>query len=216
MTQKPTHDQLPLTGNELSTDVALHRLVDDENLYVFGHGTATQSNALGSISEGLRLKSAHLWSTVLGIESTVDDPGAYEKDKALLEGWPHHNTRFVVMLGVERLSPEDIPHRLYLQSIVQDRKDIDIPETNDTYKSPYVIKSRFVAGYFDLDADIFVGNPDFDPHYDTGLLETTADDDILRERNSISMLELMGQAAVGEIHHELIPQQPPDNAPDVW
>jgi hypothetical protein len=214
VSQNPTHDQLPLIGNVLPTDLALLNLVADEHLHIFGHGTATQSSALGSINKGLYLNSAHLWSTAIGMVSTTDNPNAYEANKVLIENWPHHNQRFVVILGVERLKLEDVPHRRYLQSIVQVRKDIT--EANDTHGSPYVINPRFIAGYFNVVADIFVVNPNFDPRYDVALLETTADDKILGGRKPTPMLKFIGQPAVGEGHQKQLPQEYHDKAPDIW
>jgi hypothetical protein len=194
MTNQKTHDQEP-TAEIIAKDIALRELTDDPNLYIFGHGTPIIEHAQGTLRDGLRLRKPDLWSTVLGMKSTVEDPTAAQENATLLEQWPHKNHRFVAMLGIQRLRGEDIPHRRYLQSVVQPRTDIS--EGDREFGEPYVIEDRFVAGYFDMDAGTFTRNPSFDPHYDTHLLETTADFDITLERNRPPVTaHLIGRPAV--------------------
>lgn len=177
-------------------EAALERLLNDDNLYVFGHGTADESFAQAIIQDGLHLSSANLWSTVAGLPEKTDETDHLDTAKKMIEDWPHLALGYVVAVGVERLPVEKIPHRRYLQSIVQDRPHADA--IDERYGQRYTIEPRFVAGYFNARAKTFVPNPNFDPTYDPALMETTADDDINRERDAVPVLEWMGAAAVSE------------------
>lgn len=175
-------------------EVALERLLNDDTLYVFGHGTSAESDAEAIIQDGLHLSSANLWSTVAGLPEKTGESDHLSAAKKMIEDWPHRALGYVVAVGVERLPDEKIPHRRYLQSIVQDRPNAG--EIDKHYGQRYTINPRFIAGYFKASAKTFMPNPNFDPTYEPSLLETTADDDINRERNAVPFLEWMGGAAV--------------------
>lgn len=181
-------------------EAALEQLLGDEKLYVFGHGTADESTAEVITKEGLHLRSAHLWSIVAGLPEKTDDKSDHIATATkMIENWPHLALGYVVAVGVERLPADKIPHRRYLQSIVQNRPNAQ--EIDERYGERYTIEPRFVAGYFNAADKTFMPNPNFDPTYDPSLLETTADDDIRRERNPLSLLELMG----GDVEPTSIP-----------
>lgn len=167
-----------LTPKIEPADEALNRLVNSK-IYLFGHGTPTQEWAASSIADGLHTRHTDLFSTAAQLPVMAEDPDAFERNKATLAQWPHHDAQYVVALGVERLEGEAVPHRRYLQSIVQPREGAE--DVNDAYGAPYAINRRFIAGYFDAAEGTFTNNPDFDPHYDPALLETTVNQDIERE-----------------------------------
>ena len=196
----------------LPAAVALEELVNS-NAYLFGHGTMSRESANGAVSDGLRSRHTDLMSTAYGLEATADNPDAAVHDMALLREWPHYNAKYIVIIGIERLTGDDIPHRRYLQSIMQPRpagEDFD-----EAYGEPYVVGKKFVAGYFDMNEGIFVPNATYDPKYDAGLLETTVNDDIQKERNPVDLFAGMaGGAAVKQ--EAVVAQQSDDDTPDVW
>ena len=199
-----------------SADEALRRLVDS-NIYIFGHGTLTLDAAEGSVADGLHTRHTDLFSTAEGLPTVAENPRAFEHNREMLWHWPHHDAQYVVVLGVERLEEDDIPHRRYLQSIVQPRQGSD---ADNEYDKPYIVDRRFVAGYFDTARNIFVRNPDFDPHYDPALLQTTVNYEIQRELHPVDPRELIGGVAVDHRDgHEpsVRPAGPPrPDDPVVW
>lgn len=206
MSQTPNH-LIPETD---PVTEALSGLVG-RNLYLMGHGSHPEA-AAATMTEGLHSKHTELFSTVLGMESLSDDNDAVAHNMALLRQWPHLNSKYIVIVGVERLTEDEIPHRRYLQSIVQPREHGE--EEDEQYGSPYVVPSRFVAGYFDMVSEKFVQNPDFNPRYDPNLLATTVNDEIRNERDTVDPL---GHIAVGDETHRPISILPSDHdGSDVW
>lgn len=180
-------------------DEALTRLIGEE-IYLFGHGTVQQENAADILTNGLDTRHEDLFSTADHLPTLADDPEAFVHNKETLEHWPHLGAQYVVVLGVERLQGEQVPHRRYLQSIVQPKPDAE--HVNDAYDQPYAIDSRFIAGYFNAVDGTFIKNIAFDPHYDPALLATTVNPDIRRELDARNPLDMLGGTVVG--HHETV------------
>ncbi len=192
--QKPTNDLESIQPQ--SIEEGLRQLLGREDLYVFGHGTSSKEKAESILKEGLRLTQPSFWTTVVGLETLQEDPDALSKALKVLSDWPHYHLKYIVALGVERLKPDDIPHRRYLQSIVQDREHQGTIAPQ--YGQPYTINPKFVAGYFNMNTSQFIPNHGFNPVYDPALLETTPDIDIARERDAVPLLEWMGGTATAD------------------
>ena len=69
-----------------------------------------------------------------------------------------------------------------------------------------------------MDAETFVSNPNYDPHYDPALLETTADLAInLRRAKHPIFYEDVGEvAATGVVQQPVPPQSARHDVGDVW
>jgi hypothetical protein len=199
------------------TDEALERLINDK-IYLLGHGTVEQKSAEGALKDGLQTRHTDLFSTANGLSTLADDPNAFEENKTAIEHWPHLDAKYVVTIGIERLEGDHIPHRRYLQSILQPKARGE----DKAYEARSVIDRRFIAGYFDATNNTFVNNPSFDPHYDPALLETTVDEVIRRELdfdpNENPLEKLMGGAAVVRSQPAEKPahSNPHDDIPDIW
>jgi hypothetical protein len=203
----------PTTPESIPAETALEELVNS-NVYLFGHGTPSQDSAQAAIAGGLLTRHTDLMSTAYGLETVAENPDAADHDMALLRDWPHHRMPYVVLLGVQRLEGDQIPHRRYLQSIVQPRPPED--EYDKDYGRPYVIDKKFVAGYFDAHTGAFTPNDTYDPTYDNSLLTTTVNEDIQNEKNPVNALAAMGMAGV-VLPEEVQPdQQSDDDVEDVW
>ncbi len=209
------HEPLSVKPEVISATTALEGLVNS-NVYLFGHGTIQRDRAEAVINDGLYTKYEDLSSTALGLETVVDDLDAAEHDMALLQAWPHHNLKYIVILGIERLEGDQIPHNRYLQSVVQPRPSRD--EYDETYGEPYVVDKKFVAGYFNMNDGTFTPNSTYDPLYDPKLLDTTVNMDIVRQRNPTDPLEWLGRSAVGDAVQDQVklPSPSDDDIPDVW
>lgn len=109
-------------SNVEPADEALLRLTKDK-LYLFGHGTLEEGSARGVLEDGLETRHTDLFSTADGLSTLADDPNAVAENKAAIENWPHLGAKRIIVIGVERLDPENIPHQRYLQSIVQPKPE---------------------------------------------------------------------------------------------
>lgn len=182
-------------------DEALERLTNNTNMDILGHGTPAKEFAESIFKTGVKSTNRNLYETAVPLPNINQDQDAVAKNKALIEGWPHRNAKYVVILGVTRPS-EEHPGYHYLQSIVQ--PDPEQPD-DGYYSETGVIPNRFVAGYFDTTNDTFVHNPDFDPHYDPALYQTTADGEIRRILDWVDPRSTsMGSAAVKHAEPEVV------------
>lgn len=172
-------DREPVFATDtLSTQAALEKLTG-MNVHLFGHGTISRETADSILQEGLGVDKPSINSTAYGMFTEADGLDAVDRNRKMLDHWRHKVRRHVVVLGVERLPVDKIPHIRYIQAVLQDNPvDREGPRPH----GPYVVDRRFVAGYFDVEGDTFVPNPDFDPRFDPALLETTADIGIQMER----------------------------------
>jgi len=208
------HEPKPILPETIPAATALEQL-STANIYLFGHGTAALERAETASVDGLRTKYADLMDTAYELETVAESPDAAAHNLTLLHDWPHHGMRYVVIIGVERFKAADVPHRRYLQSIVQPRPTEDTYD--ETYGQPYVVPAKFVAGYFDTQEDKFTPNVAYDPSYDSGLLETTVNEDIQRERNPINALAAMGMLDSTPAQAERPPEpHSDDQEEDVW
>lgn len=198
----------PFSPETLPADIALKELVGS-NIYLLGHGTTTHELANLATTAGLYTRHTDLSSTAYGLETLADNPEATKHDMGLIKKWPHRDAKYIVVLGVERLKGEDVPHRRYIQSIVQPRPQED--EYDATHGQPYVIDKKFIAGYFDVEQDTFIPNSAYDPTYDPRLLDTTVNDDIQREHNTVDPLTWLSAAYTEDAQHDAPP--PPTAQP---
>jgi hypothetical protein len=166
--QLRSHEPQPIATEELPADVALE-LLAHHSIYLMGHGTGREEDARNIIKDGLYTRHADLSSTAYGLETIAENPAASDHNKSLLQAWPQHNLKYVVTLGVERLPESEIPNDHYLESIVQPRNEA---HNVDSEHGTYLIGRNFVAGYFDVEKDTFIPNPEYNPRYDPHLLDT--------------------------------------------
>lgn len=73
-----------------------------------------------------------------------------------------------------------------MDAIVQKRPAVDL-ESSTTQR--YIVDQRFVAGYFDVDRDVFCPNPHFDPTFNKELLESNPD-----------LYKIMGKLTMNELY----------------
>lgn len=206
-------DTWPEGIEAMSANEGLEHLVR-MNVYLYGHGTAAAEHVDDMLQNGFQLSAPDLHSTALAMPTEADNPDAFTVNMAQLSEWPHRGHKTIVMLGVERLEDEQVPNRRYVQSIVQENPGVE----RNSYGHRYTIDPRFVAGYFDMAQNSFVPNPNFDPHYDPKLLETTADITILMRRlTTEQVMEGLGGTAMGAIEPQpTVNGENDDDDENVW
>lgn len=177
--KNPKHDTPPQQNEPIPFQEALQGLME-QDVHLYAHGTSTEELAKIIMTEGLGLTKPALSSTTYGLERTDHNPNALKDNMRVIRRWPHRNYPFVIIIGVERLAADNVPHARYTHSIVQPTGG----KTDDGIPSGwrYTVSPCFVAGYFDVDADSFFPNPDFNSTYDPALLETTPEPRLAMEQ----------------------------------
>lgn len=208
-TQTNNPNALSQNYEPLPADGALEQLIH-KNLLLYGHGTPQEEGATAILHEGLGMSVPDLGSTATGMSTAEDRPDAFETNKKLIESWPHRDHKFVVMIGVERFPDEDIPHRQYMNAIVQEKPGAK----KEFFSQDYFVDPKFIAGYFNTERDEFVPNPNFDPSFNPDLLKTTPDMHFaMRQR---TMDDLMGGVAVGSAIDKPVSLHDHDDSDDIW
>jgi hypothetical protein len=151
---------------------------------MFGHAAPT-SDIAGQIAvNGLRSRHGHVIMTAAPLAGASNDDAVTLASLTAIAA-QHRGHRFVVVVGVQHIEPDERPHPRYVHAILQERSKDEIDKStveDPTGRFPFAIPQRFIAGYADLEAGLFMPNPRFEPTFEPELLETTGDQDIVRSR----------------------------------
>ncbi|MBI4157767.1 GNAT family N-acetyltransferase [Candidatus Woesebacteria bacterium] len=122
-----------------------------------GHGTRIEK-AEEISRDGLRAKQPDLGTTAIPIFdfSKTYDEQADGVVRQLLN-WPHLMSKAVIIIAIPNPTQEEKGGFRYYNSIFKE------VEKDTGYNSPYLIPPGYIRGYVDVDRQIFVPNPNFNP-----------------------------------------------------
>lgn len=115
----------------------------DERFITLGHGTRLEV-AEAIMSEGLQSKVPEIATTTVGLENTEE--GLNE-----IFNWKHLNSKAIIVI----MFPRD--RRIHQSQVWGENKDAD-----EQYGNKYILLSKFIKGYIDVDSRKLVLNDKFE------------------------------------------------------
>ncbi len=188
----------------------LKELYEPSKYSLFAHGTSVET-AKKIIKTGLEARNNDLPETV---KTLFDSNKSFEKQpdeyfKQFLH-WPHRNYKGIVLIALPNPAQNDVGGLRYFNNVFEELPQEKIVDLGiQGFDKRYVIPTRFIKGYIDIEKLKLVKNETYDSNAKIKITEL----------NKVVVDSLFDNAKEGNDEKISIPSSPQnnsDNIDDVW